>query len=134
MALKENPKKHIYFYLGTTAEFIKLAPTIKELKMRRVKFKLITSGQNRIRFGDLETYLGPIKVDTRLSHPTINLSAINFNRDLEPKLGLDLQGGTHMVLSADMQNILEEDRDQARQGCRRHRGGALRRLLVVVPG
>lgn len=63
MALKKNSKKHIYFFIGTTAEFIKLAPIIKELKKRKIKFKLITSGQNKILFEEFKKYLGPIKAD-----------------------------------------------------------------------
>ena len=38
----------------------------------------------------------------------------NFiKRDLEPKLGLDLAGGVHLTMSADMTNIDEENRDDA---------------------
>lgn len=36
-----------------------------------------------------------------------------IKRDLEPKLGLDLAGGVQLTMSADMQNIPEEDRDNA---------------------
>jgi len=55
--------KRVYFFLGTTAELIKLAPVIRELKARKIKFKLITSGQNKIDFEDLENFLGQIKAD-----------------------------------------------------------------------
>lgn len=34
-------------------------------------------------------------------------------RDLEPKLGLDLAGGVQLVMSADMANVAEEDKDNA---------------------
>jgi len=55
--------KNIYFYIGTTAELIKLAPVIREFRKRKVKFKIITSGQNKVLFEDFLGYLGPIKVD-----------------------------------------------------------------------
>lgn len=45
------------------------------------------------------------------SHP--NLSKTFLKRDLEPKLGLDLAGGVQLVMSADMTNIPQEDRDNA---------------------
>ena len=58
--------KKIYFFIGTTAEFIKLAPVIKELKRRKLPFKLITSGQTRVRFEDLLAYTGPVHIDIAL--------------------------------------------------------------------
>lgn len=54
--------KRIYFFIGTTAELIKLALVINRLKDQRIDFKIITSGQNRILFKELEEYLGPSKV------------------------------------------------------------------------
>lgn len=48
------------FFIGTTAEFIKLAPIIKELKKRKVFFKIITSGQNIVRFHELRYFTGKI--------------------------------------------------------------------------
>ncbi len=58
--------RSIYFFIGTTAEFIKVAPIIKELKKRRLPFKLIFSGQRRILFEDFKDYLGIIKPDINL--------------------------------------------------------------------
>lgn len=52
---------NIYFFIGTTAEFIKLAPVIKELRQRNIPFKLITSGQNEINFNAMSEYTGTIK-------------------------------------------------------------------------
>jgi preprotein translocase subunit SecD len=46
-----------------------------------------------------------------LSHPKIQNNVIQ--KDLEPKLGLDLAGGVQLVLSADMKNIAQSDRDSA---------------------
>jgi preprotein translocase subunit SecD len=47
--------------------------------------------------------------------PEINftLGSLNIKRDLQPKFGLDLQGGTHLVLKADMVGIEGQDRDRA---------------------
>lgn len=55
-------KKNIYFFSGTTAEVIKLAPIIEELQKRSIPFKFITSGQTRIRFEDLTGYIGNINI------------------------------------------------------------------------
>ena len=59
--------------------------------------------------------LGPVKIDTVLVHPTINLQKIGLpvKRDLEPKLGLDLAGGAHLVLGLDMSKIGAGDRQDA---------------------
>lgn len=43
----------------------------------------------------------------------ISLGPLRFSRDLEIKKGLDLAGGTHLVLSADMSKINKEDRTNA---------------------
>lgn len=50
----------IYFFVGTTAELIKLAPVIKELRSRRISFKVITSGQNVVRFDELKKFTGNV--------------------------------------------------------------------------
>lgn len=49
---------------------------------------------------------------TTITHPNINLNLgpSSFTRDLELKKGLDLQGGTHLVLETDMSLIQESDR------------------------
>ena len=41
------------------------------------------------------------------------LGPIKIKRDLKPRFGLDLQGGTHLVLKANMEEIKEGDRDRA---------------------
>ena len=46
-----------------------------------------------------------------VAHPRLNLQ--NFQRDLEPKLGLDLAGGVQLDMSADMANIEEKDHQSA---------------------
>lgn len=54
--------KYFYFFIGTTAEFIKLAPIIKDLKKRNENFRIVTSGQNEIKFNEFTEYLGTLKV------------------------------------------------------------------------
>ena len=51
--------------------------------------------------------LGGVQINTLLTPPEINwkLGNFNFKRDMRLKLGLDLQGGTHVVLSTDMKDI-----------------------------
>ena len=51
-------KKDIYFFIGTTAELIKFAPVIRELKKRRVTFKIIASAQNSLQFNELRFFMG----------------------------------------------------------------------------
>lgn len=52
--------------------------------------------------------------------PELNISwgPIKFHRDLKIKQGLDLQGGTRVVLKADMENINPEDRPVAHESVR----------------
>lgn len=59
-------KKKVYFFLGTIAEFIKLSPIIKELQNRKIKFKIIISGQSPVNLNELEGYLNPVKADILL--------------------------------------------------------------------
>lgn len=58
--------KNFCFFIGTTAEFIKLAPIIKDLRSKRVKFKIITSGQNLINFQELRAFTGQLVPDISL--------------------------------------------------------------------
>jgi preprotein translocase subunit SecD len=59
--------------------------------------------------------LGPIKVNTVIAGPSLNLKLFDatFSRDLDVKLGLDLKGGTNLTLRADMSDIKSGDRDKA---------------------
>src|SRR3972149_3473926 len=50
--------KQIYFFLGTTAELIKLSQVLHELKEKRVAYKIITSGQNFVNFKEVERLTG----------------------------------------------------------------------------
>jgi UDP-N-acetylglucosamine 2-epimerase (non-hydrolysing) len=71
-------KRNIYIFSGTTAEVIKLAPVIKEFQRRKIEFKMITSGQTRIRFEDLEGYIGKIKIFKSFSEKENKSSIFNF--------------------------------------------------------
>lgn len=59
--------------------------------------------------------LGPLKIDTVLSHPKVDFTilGVRIQRDFEPKLGLDLQGGIDLTLRADVSEIDEGERDEA---------------------
>lgn len=86
--------------------------------------------------------------------PSINLQWGNFSfqRDLELKLGLDLAGGSHLVLEADMAGIDQIDQDAALEAARQSierrinlfgvaessvalaKVGSSRRVIVELPG
>ncbi|KKW10511.1 MAG: Protein-export membrane protein SecD [Microgenomates group bacterium GW2011_GWC1_49_7] len=51
--------------------------------------------------------LGSWKIDRVINPPTV------FGRSFTTKLGLDLSGGTHLVLDADMKDIAPQDRSSA---------------------
>lgn len=55
--------------------------------------------------------LGNLKIDQTFSRPALTLPF--FSRDLEIKKGLDLAGGTRLVLQADMSAVSPSDRDSA---------------------
>lgn len=59
--------------------------------------------------------LGPVNIDTVIVGPKIDTTIFGFNikRDLDVKLGLDLKGGTSLVLKADMSGIPVGERDKA---------------------
>ncbi len=67
--------------------------------------------------------------------PQINFSAfgVPFVRDLEFKLGLDLQGGTHLVYEADTSKIPAADRDSAIQATRINIENRINSLGVSEP-
>lgn len=55
--------KRIYFFIGTTAELIKLAPVIKELEESKINFKIVASNQNRLHFKELKHIIKKSKAD-----------------------------------------------------------------------
>lgn len=58
---------------------------------------------------------GPIVFNKTISRPALNLNIFGqqISHDFNLKLGLDLQGGTHLVLKADMSEIEADDRADA---------------------
>ncbi|KKR30870.1 MAG: Preprotein translocase subunit SecD [Candidatus Gottesmanbacteria bacterium GW2011_GWC2_39_8] len=63
----------------------------------------------------LKFNLGKFKVDYTLKRPDININIgpLSYQKELKTHLGLDLSGGTHLVLEADMNGISKNDRNQA---------------------
>lgn len=54
--------KRIYLFIGTTAELIKLAPVIRELNRRKIKFTIIASGQNDIHLEEFKPVIGKVHI------------------------------------------------------------------------
>lgn len=63
---------------------------------------------------------GPIKIHETLLRPPLDLTSfgIPFRRSLEPQMGLDIQGGTRVVLQADMTLVSADRRDEALESAR----------------
>lgn len=55
--------KKVYFFLGTNAELIKVAPVIREFKRRKINFKIISSNQNTLNFDELKFLIGRESAD-----------------------------------------------------------------------
>lgn len=71
-------QKRIYIFIGTTAELIKIASVLKELKKRKVEFTLITSGQTDILFNEFVKYTGKIENIIALKGKENKSSLIHF--------------------------------------------------------
>lgn len=58
---------------------------------------------------------GPIKIDRVIHRSNINFvfGPVTIKKDLSPHFGLDLSGGTHLVLETDMSKIQTSDREKA---------------------
>jgi preprotein translocase subunit SecD len=63
----------------------------------------------------LKVDLGPIHINRVINPPTLSFNALGLriNSPIKTHLGLDLSGGTHIALEADMKKIPPPDRDQA---------------------
>lgn len=59
----------------------------------------------------INIHFGSINIEKSINRPPINLPF--FSRDLEIKQGLDLQGGTQVLLKANMQELEPEDHKDA---------------------
>lgn len=70
--------KQIYFFIGTTAELIKFAPIIRELKKRKINSKIIASAQNSLQFNELKSIIGKHSAYYTLGMKPIRLSGFYF--------------------------------------------------------
>jgi preprotein translocase subunit SecD len=63
----------------------------------------------------LNFHIGSFQIDRIISPPEIDvkLGALSLKKSFLPRFGLDLSGGTHLVLEADMSAVGASDRDRA---------------------
>lgn len=68
----------------------------------------------------ISIHWGPFNYSTTLYRPIIDTSLFGrqYYKDFDLKLGLDLQGGTHVALQADMSGIASGDREDALESAR----------------
>lgn len=66
-----------------------------------------------------------------VSHPSINIG--KFQRDLKPKLGLDLAGGAQLTMSADLTGIEEGDQQNAIESAKNVVENRINSLGVAEP-
>lgn len=73
-----------------------------------------------IRFGKINIPFINKKIDLGFNSSKLNLAfgPVKINKDLNYKLGLDLQGGARLIYQVDMKNIPEKERDTAFEGVR----------------
>jgi len=67
--------KSIYFFIGTTAELIKVFPIMQQMYKENIQYKIIASGQNRLD-QDIMTKTGINPIDIYLYNKPIKQSAI----------------------------------------------------------
>lgn len=66
----------------------------------------------------LKFSLGPLKINRIVSPPRITLPFLGIDREIKTHLGLDLLGGSQLVLETDMKEIAEGDRAIALESVR----------------
>lgn len=66
----------------------------------------------------LKFSLGPLQVDRVISPPRLDIPFLGIDRQIKTHLGLDLLGGTQLVLEADINGVPAESRDQALESAR----------------
>lgn len=59
---KTRAQKEFYFFLGTTAEFIKVVPVAMALRGKGVSYKIICSGQNTVNMSEIERVFGKVSI------------------------------------------------------------------------
>ncbi|WP_225976043.1 UDP-N-acetylglucosamine 2-epimerase [Paracidovorax avenae] len=70
--------KNIYFFIGTTAELIKMMPVMQVCWRRGIPFQLVASGQNDIRHSELLALVGKKAPDLVLFEGEIRKSAVSL--------------------------------------------------------
>lgn len=70
--------KNIYFFIGTTAELIKMMPVMRVCWQRQIPFKIVASGQNDIRNSELLGLVGKSQPDIVLFQGEIKKSAVSL--------------------------------------------------------
>lgn len=70
--------KRTYFFIGTTAELIKLSAVLRRFKLEKIDFKIITSGQNEINFEELRPIIGRQKASIALKTKSMESSYFKF--------------------------------------------------------
>ena len=70
--------RKIFIFIGTTAELIKLAPVIQEFNKREIKFTVIASRQNDIRFDEFLPSIGTLDIIYAVAPKSANSSILQF--------------------------------------------------------
>jgi len=76
--VKDELSYRLYFFVGTTAELIKLMPVMQACSRNGLPFKLIASGQNDIEHSELLKHCGKDGVDLVLHEGPIRKSALGL--------------------------------------------------------
>ena len=100
----------------------------------------------------IKTPFRDIRVELKRPDFDLRIAGIRLVRDLEPRLGLDLQGGAHLVFEADTSGIADADKDSALESTKAiiekrinlfgatepviqsAKVGDSRRIIVEIPG
>src|SRR5438874_8443590 len=70
--------KKFYFFIGTNAELIKLAAVFRRLKEKRIEYKIIVSGQNKVNFEFLKDFSKVSAADITLKEKVNKSSLLLF--------------------------------------------------------
>lgn len=73
-------EKEFYFFIGTTAELLRIAPIIRELKKRKLNYKLILSGQTKVKIDEIVKFTGQLKPNIVFSEKVHQYSSLLFIR------------------------------------------------------
>lgn len=71
-------KRRVFIFIGTTAELIKLAPVIQQLNKRKIKFTVIASRQNDIRFDEFLPLIGKLDIIYAVNPKSADSSIMQF--------------------------------------------------------